>query len=124
MIGAAATDQSRPGRTRVTPKALNRVVSAVTAETLGVDAGRVGVELADDAGALGLIVSTPIRVVSLKRVQSDRSWVERTGGSILERTVRAHETIRDRVSAVTGSAIGRVTVRVSGVNVEPGDRVR
>lgn len=126
MIAAVATaaDQTRRGRTRVTPKALDRVVSAVAAEALGVDAGRVDVELADDVGALALVVSTPIRVASLRLVQSDRSGVHRAGGSILERTAQAHETIRDRVSAVTGSAIGQVTVRISGVSIQPEKRVR
>lgn len=120
----AAADHAQRGRTRITPKALNRVVSAVTAEVFGVDAGRVGVELADDAGALALVVSTSIRVVSVKQVQSDRSAVQRAGGSILDRAVGAQETIREQVTAVTGCTVGRVTVRVSSVDIQPEMRVR
>ncbi|MGD8169882.1 hypothetical protein ACEXOS_021935 [Herbiconiux sp. P16] len=120
----AAAGSRRPGRTRITSKALSRIVSAVTAEALDVTASRVGVELADQRGLLTLVVTTPIRVVSLDRVLRERGAVDRTGGSILDRTARAQETIRDRVGTLTGSAIGRVTVRVSGVDIQPGERVR
>lgn len=126
MSAVAATEAgaAQRGRTRITAKALNRVVSAVTADTLGVEAGHVGVELADRSGALALVVTTPMRVVSLDRVQSDSSVVNRSGGSILDRAGRAQETIRDRVTALTGSDIGRVTVTVSGVTIQPEGRVK
>ncbi|MDO9396011.1 MAG: hypothetical protein Q7T71_05665, partial [Herbiconiux sp.] len=48
------------GRNRITSKALNRVVAAVTAEALGVKASRVAVDLADEKGLLLLTVTTPI----------------------------------------------------------------
>lgn len=112
------------GRTRITSKALNRVVSAVTADALGVDAGHVGVELADHTGALALVVTTPIRVVSLDRVQADSSVVTRNGGSIVDRADRAQSTIRDRVTSLTGSQIARVTVKISGVTIQPEERVK
>lgn len=111
------------GRTRITSKALKSVVSAVTAEALGVDASHVGIDLADHDGALALTVTTPIRVVSLDRVQSDTSAVQRADGSIVDRSARAQELIRDRVSALTGSAIERVTVRISDVKIQPEERV-
>jgi uncharacterized alkaline shock family protein YloU len=111
------------GRTRVTAKALSRVVSAVTAEALDVPAGRVGVELADQRGLLALTVTTPIRVVSLDRVLRERGAVERSGGSIADRAARAQDTIRERVTALTGSVVGRVTVRVSGVDIRAEERV-
>ena len=111
------------GRTRITSKALKSVASAVTAEALGVDASHVGVALTDHDGALALTVTTPIRVVSLDRVQSDASAVHRADGSIVDRSARAQELIRDRVSALTGSAIERVTVRISDVKILPEERV-
>lgn len=124
VAATTAAGAAQLGRTRITTKALSRVVSAVTAEALGVDAGHVGVDLADREGALALTVNTPIRVVSLERVQAEKSVVQRAGGSIMDRTTRAQEIIRDRVGALTGSAIGRVTVRVTGVNIQPEERVK
>ncbi|MFT2815443.1 hypothetical protein [Leifsonia sp. A12D58] len=122
-IAPPVADAAQRGRTRITSKALKSVVSAVTAEALGVDANHVGVDLTDHSGALAVTVTTPIRVVSLDRVQSDPTAVKRAGGSIVDRTSRAQETIRDRVSNLTGSTIGRVTVRISGVNIQPEERV-
>ena len=117
----AGTDHER-GRNRITTKALNRVVAAVTADALGVKASRVGVELADENGILVLTVTTPIRVVSLGRVRDGA--VARSGGSVVERAARAQETIRDRVNEITGSAVGRVTVRLSGADIQEEERVR
>ncbi|MCS5720172.1 hypothetical protein N1027_18730 [Herbiconiux sp. CPCC 205763] len=115
----ASTDR---GRNRVTSKALNRVVAAVTADALGVQVNRVGVHLADERGLLALTVTAPIRVVSLARRRS--GLLDRTGGSIVERAARAQETIRDRVNELTGSAIGRVTVRLTAADIQPEERVR
>jgi uncharacterized alkaline shock family protein YloU len=126
-VSAAATTPAgaaQRGRTRITSKALNRVVSAVTADALGVDSGRVGVDLADRDGLLGLTVTTPIRVVSLARIESDASVVGRSGGTIVDRSRQAQETIRDRVTEITGSSIDSVTVKVSGVDIQPEERVR
>jgi hypothetical protein len=111
------------GRNRITAKALNRVVAAVTADALGVKASRVGVDLADDQGRLALTVTTPIRVVSLARVQAGPGVVGRTGGSVADRAAAAQETIRDRVSLITGSAVGRVTVRLTTADIQDEERV-
>lgn len=126
MSAGATTAEGavRLGRTRITTRSLTRVVSAVTAEALGVDAGHVGVDLDDREGTLAVTVKTPIRVVSLDRVRTERSVVQRTGGSIVDRATRAQETIRDRVSALTGFSIGRVAVRITGVNIQPEERVK
>ncbi|MCS5721655.1 hypothetical protein N1028_12520 [Herbiconiux sp. CPCC 203407] len=134
MTPAATTVAARPvtasgaaparGRNRITSKALHRVVAAVTAEALGVKASRVGVDLADEEGLLVLTVSTPIRVVSLARVREGADVVGRSGGSVIDRAARAQETIRGRVNEITGSAIGRVTVRLSGADIKREERVR
>jgi len=114
----------RRGRTRITSKALSRVVSAVTADALDVSAARVGVELTDERGDLALVVSTPIRLVSLNRVAADGSIVQRTGGSVLERSAAAQREIRERVEALTGSRIARVIVRLTGAHITREERVR
>ncbi len=122
-IGADRLGADR-GRNRVTTKALNRIVAAVTADALGVTAARVGVALADEKGLLVLTVTTPIRVVSLSRVHDRPEVVDRAGGSIVDRAARAQETIRERVNALTGSAIGRVTVRLTAADIQQEERVR
>lgn len=112
------------GRTRITPRALDRLVAAVTAEALGVDAKRVGVTLTDERGDLVMTVTTPVRVVSLPRVSSDTGVVSRTGGTLLERGRRAQEEIRRRVAELSGSTVTRVVVRISGVDIREETRVR
>lgn len=123
IAATTAAKTAQLGRTRITSRALSRVVAAVAAEELGVAAKQVNAALADHNGALALTVTSPIRVVSLDRVQSDPSLVQSSGGSIVDRSARAQEVIRDRVAALTGSMIGRVAVHISGVIIEEGARV-
>lgn len=124
-VGApGAARVAAPGRTRIAPRALDRVVSAVTADALGVRVRDVAVDLTDDAGNLSLRVSTPIRVPSLNRVQEDPAALERSGGSVIERAKRAQEQIRTRVQLLTGSDITRVIVKITGVDIKEDRRVR
>lgn len=123
-LAADAVAAEPRGRNRIAARALNRVVAAVTADALDVDAARVGVDIADEKGLLVLTVSTPIRVVSLNRVQAGSDVVARTGGSVVDRAATAQETIRDRVRALTGSAVARVVVRLTAADIREEDRVR
>jgi len=112
------------GRTRITPRALSRVVVAIVADTFGIESGAVNVDLGDDHGLLALTVSAPIRVVSLTRVQRDATVVTRTGGPLLERAAHAQATIAERVTALTGSRIGHLTIRLTGTRIRVEGRVR
>ena len=131
-LGATPTepaDADRPaatsrGRTRIVPRALRQIVSMVTAESLGVAANQVGVELGDDHGRLALTVSTSIRVESLQRVTSEPALITRAGGTILARSAQSQTDIRRRVGELTGADIGRVTVRLTGVDIARERRVR
>lgn len=123
MTTLATTAPARRGRTRVAPRALDRVAAAVAADALGVDAGQVTVDLTDHHGDLGLTVRSTIRALSLTRVRADPHTVSRTG-SILERAATAQDTIRERVSALTGSTIHQVTVRITGISIQEEKRVR
>ena len=91
------------GRNRVSAKALSRVVSAITADAMGVAAKDVAVDLADDNGLLGVRASTPIRVRPLGRSQE----------SVLDRAADTQSVIRDRMLALTGSSVGSVSVRLT-----------
>lgn len=112
------------GRTSVSSKALNKVVSAVSADELQVDATSVSVDLSDSSGKLVLTVRSPIRAVALGRIVTDGSLVERAGGTLLARTAQAQDIIRSRVNALTGYAVERVIVRVTGVEIKQEKRVK
>jgi uncharacterized alkaline shock family protein YloU len=112
------------GRTRIAPRALRQVVSMVTAESLSVPFGQVGVQLGDDHGMLALTISTSIRVVPLSRVTREPAVIARTGGTILTRSAQSQTEIRHRVTELTGTTIGQVTIRLTGIDVQQERRVR
>lgn len=122
----ALPDETAPprGRTRIVPRALRQIVGMVTAESLGVTPNQVSVELGDDHGMLALTISTSIRVVSLQRVTREPALIARTGGTILARSATSQTEIRRRVGELTGADIGRVVVRLTGVDVTPERRVQ
>jgi uncharacterized alkaline shock family protein YloU len=125
--GAPAATVAPPaprGRTRIVPRALRQIVSMVTAESLGVPSGQVGVELGDDHGMLALTISTAVRVVPLSRITREPAVIARTGGTILARSAQSQTEIRRRVAELTGADVGRVTVRLTGVDVQQERRVR
>ncbi|MBF4577590.1 hypothetical protein ITJ49_15625 [Frondihabitans sp. VKM Ac-2883] len=113
-----------PGRTKIASRALDRVVSAVTADTLGIDTKKVSVDMSDDGGSLSLTVSAPIRVPSLLRIENEPGVVDRQGGSLLERAKTAQEQIRTRVQQLTGNQVDRVIVKITGVDIQEERRVK
>ncbi|WP_309615217.1 hypothetical protein [Salinibacterium sp.] len=123
MSSPLTAEAAGPGRTRITARALDRVVSAVTAEALGVDRAKVSVDLEDDGGALTLIVRAPIHIISLERSMADPGAVTRAGGSVISRAARAQETIRTRIQSLTGSNISRVQLRLTSAHITQERRV-
>ncbi|PPG00674.1 hypothetical protein C5E06_18435 [Pseudoclavibacter sp. RFBI5] len=121
IAATAPGGAAQRGTTRLTAKALNRLVSAVAGDALGVDAGSVSV---DHNGKLALRLSTPIRVPSLGRIREQPSSISRSGGPLLERVETAKTTIRDRVQSLSGSSISAVTIRLTGLEIKPEERVR
>lgn len=111
------------GRTTVAPRALDRVVSAVTADAFGVTTRAVHVDLSDRDGLLALRVRTPIRIVSLERVRQTPGLVEAGGGTLLQHAADGQETIRERVTALTGAEIAHVTVELTGIEIRQEKRV-
>lgn len=114
------------GRTRITPRALGRVISAVAAEGLGVPVETVRVDLQDQRGALAVNITTsvPVSQPRTTATATQRRAFEGSGGSLLDRSERARSLLRDRVAVLTGSAVGRVTIRFTGASVRPEARVR
>ena len=107
------------GRNRITTRALKQVVSAITAESMGVSARQVAVQLADSNGLLQVTATAPIRVLALTSQREADA-----GGSIIARATAAQTTIRDRVLHLTGSAVGPVTLRLSDAQIHGKERVQ
>ena len=112
------------GRTRITARALERVVKATTREAFDSGKDAVSVDLTDNGGTIDLAIRTAIRVPSIARAQNDGRAVGRLGGSILERCTAAEDAIRTKVHQITGYEVTRVTVQLTGVRTEQEQRVR
>ena len=119
-----STQATGGGRTRITARALEHVTAAIAGEAFGSPGDRVQVGLTDHDGALDVVITTPIRTVSLARAMEEGRSVSRTGGSILERSERAEDTIRTRVNELTGHTVRQVSVHITGVHVRREARVR
>ena len=123
---ATAHAATTHGRNRVTTRALTRVVTAITAEAMGVSARHVSVHLADAAGQLQVTVIAPISVPALtaaRRTGAAPATAGTAGGSLLARAAIAQAGIRDRVGQLTGSAVGPVTLHLSDAQITGTERV-
>jgi hypothetical protein len=108
---------SAGGRTRITTRALTRLIAAVSAEALVVMPDQVSVVVTDAAGKLAIHVRSPIRINPMT--------VRHTGATVLERAARAQDHIRLTTARLSGADVTHVTVQVSGAIVSPeGRRVR
>ncbi|MBC7725502.1 MAG: hypothetical protein H7146_12290 [Burkholderiaceae bacterium] len=123
-VADRAVGETRAGRTRITPRALDRLVSTVAAEAFGSDPKTTSVELTDDGGQLTLAITTPVKVPSLARIADDAHLIARTGGTVLDRATSAQKVINERVSALTGYSISRVSIRLTGADVIQERRVK
>ena len=123
-VGASTGSAPARGRTTVAPRALDRVVSGVTAELFSVPARAVRVDLSDRHGLLEVRVRTPVRVVSLQRIKEEPGLVQASGGTLLQRAAEGQKTIRERVSALTGAAIAYVTIELTGIDIHQEKRVK
>jgi len=116
VTAAVPAEQALHGRTKITSRAVRRVVSAVTADALDVSASDVSVELADRDGALTVVAKTAVRITPLG-VQA------RSTGTLLDRLTTAQTTIRQRVLQLTGSTIDRVDLQVTRAELRERKRV-
>lgn len=112
------------GRTVITARAIEKVVRAVTADQFGVEPKRVSAEMTDDAGRLDLAVRTPIRVVSIARMQDDPDAIGRSGGSITDRAARGETAIIEQVGTITGSTVSKLALRFTSADIKQERRVR
>jgi uncharacterized alkaline shock family protein YloU len=94
------------GSTRIASKALSGLVRAVAGEALGVRASAVSVNLSDLDGKLAIEVAGPVAVDLANSLAS--------GPSVIEAATTAQSRIAEQTTALSGSLVGRVRVRVTG----------
>ncbi|TQL55986.1 hypothetical protein FB464_3562 [Subtercola boreus] len=114
--GRTAAGHGQGGRNVIAPRAVRRVVSAVTAEQLGVDEKDVSVSLSDHEGDLTMTASAPIHVAPL-------GTGARRPGTIVERLTRAQSTIREQSLTLTGTSITEIDLHITGVRLNQRKRV-
>ncbi|MFZ3451997.1 hypothetical protein TVB01_01810 [Arthrobacter sp. 7Tela_A1] len=118
------TARGLAGHNRISTQALTSTAQAVAAEHFGVPASLVRVTWSDDEGLLALSMSLPVTMPPLEAVAKDPSLVARTGGSVWERVHGAKPVLLQRITYLTGSILSLVDIRVTGVRVQEGSRVR
>ncbi|PXA72170.1 hypothetical protein [Cryobacterium arcticum] len=93
---------------------MTQLVSAVAAAALGVRPRQVSVNLADAEGRLDLTVRVPLRVLPPEWAAAADAGDEPNDPA---RTEPAQRQIRSRVAELSGSEIGRVTVRLTQARI-------
>lgn len=88
------------GRIDITRRALERTVTAVAAERLGVRGSLVSVKLDDHRGDLAVSITSPL-------------GVGRASAGLLTRGADARESIARDVTTLTGSTVGTITLRLT-----------
>jgi len=112
---ASASDAPAvPGHVRVSTRALRSVATRLAAETFAVPARRIGVVLSDEGGDLALRLNLPLPVEPLVSSHTDGSPAP-PAASVRERALGRRAGLRARFQELTGTALSRVDVRVTGV---------
>jgi len=104
-----------PGRTDVTSRALERTVSAISAQRLGVPVRDVSVKLGDDHGRLGVEVVAPVPLRGLRAAGPQTPLVSGAQD--------ARADIRESVTELTGRQVGDLSLRISRATIAPERRV-
>lgn len=121
---APGSSQQLNGHNRISTQALTSLAKASASRSLGVPAHDIRVDWTDDDGLLALSVVAPVSVPPLAAVARDPGRLHVFGGSVLDRLVAAKSDILGSVTALSGAQLSRVDIRISGVKVSDGGRVR
>lgn len=127
VLAAAEAAERNPGlagHNRISTQALTSTAKAAAAEFFGVPASSIRVGWSDDQGMLAMSLSLPVSLPPLNRIAADPGLVARAGGSVWDRAHAAKPFLLDKVTALTGSLVSRVDIRVTGVQINEGSRVR
>ncbi|KPN18100.1 hypothetical protein [Arthrobacter sp. Edens01] len=118
------TGTSLAGHNRISTQALTSTAQAVSAEHFGIPASAVRVTWSDDQGLLALSLALPVTMPPLSAVVKDPGLVERTGGSVWDRVHASKPALLERITYLTGSILSLVDIRVTGIRVQEGARVK
>jgi hypothetical protein len=124
LAAAAVHGAALAGHNRISTQALTSLARAAAAEALGVTPQEVRADWSDDGGLLALSLVAPIAVPPLQAVLRDPGRVAAFGGTIWDRTVAAKASILGLVTDLSGAQLSRVDIRISGVSMHEGGRVR
>ena len=121
---AAGLRASLAGHNRISTQALTSTAKAAAAEFFRIPPAQIRVSWSDDQGMLALSLSLPVPLPPLTLIAADPGLIDRTGGTVWDRAHAAKPLLRTKVTELTGSLISRVDVRITGVQLVPGSRVR
>ena len=116
---AAEAPPLYPGRIDVEERVLVKVAREVSADTVGVDRGRVSVEVAESHGGIAVRIFTPLPIPPL-----DDTIAIQAGTPVLEQVASVQHELRDRLAYLLGRDVVRVDITVTGAVVTPKKRVR
>lgn len=113
----------RAGHTRITPRAMTRVIEQITAEAFGIPPAAVTVDIHDVKGRLGITARVSLPAPDLlQEGHAGPSGNEKS--SVYERASGARATVIRRAGLVAGAAVERVDIRVTGIQQRTEARVR
>lgn len=116
---SAAASTALPGRITVADRALRAVTEQASALAFGVGRDQVSVEIGSAAGGLALRVSAPLPIPDLDDTESVHA-----GATVMERIRSIQQNLRRNVADLTGRAVTRVDVTVTGAVIPTRRRVR
>jgi hypothetical protein len=113
-----AAPGARPGHTRVTPRALIRLLEAITAEAFTVPAAEVKARIEDEMGLLRVSVAVAVAVPPLLAAPAT------PGVSLYARASAARASIISHAQHLAGTAVSRVDIRLTGIHQEKEVRIQ
>ena len=121
---AAARNSGLAGHNRISTQALTSTAKVAAAEFFDVPPSAIRVVWSDDQGMLAMSLSLPVSLPALNRIAADPGLLARAGGSVWDRAHAAKPFLKEKVTGLTGSLVSRVDIRVTGVQISEGSRVR
>ncbi|MCZ2401643.1 hypothetical protein IV498_00195 [Paenarthrobacter sp. Z7-10] len=116
--------KARLGHTRISTSALTNTVRAVAAQAFGVPGMEVKAKVQDDGGRLGITLWVPIVLPTLLQAARHPEEVRGNGGNAFDRADTARSTVHDQVTRLTGSDVGRIDIRLTGIHPRRQEKVQ
>ncbi|PYI69706.1 hypothetical protein CVV68_00945 [Arthrobacter livingstonensis] len=121
-MSAGTLENTRAGHTAISAGTLQRLVAAIAADAFKVPMNQVRAGVRDGQGQLSVSLALALATVPLSELAgSARAGVDQ---AVFSRAATARETIVRRVQDLSGSSVGQVDIRFTGVHVENRERVQ